>query len=77
MTAPVVAPSAIQNSKKAEPIVPPTNVSPNNLQSPDTNPTDFTEKINGDILPVSNKRNATQIIEQGILETDQIIKPKK
>ena len=77
LTAPVVAPSAIQNSKKAEPIVPPTNVSPNNLQSPDTNPTDFTEKINGDILPVSNKRNATQIIEQGILETDQIIKPKK
>ena len=79
LTAPVVAPSAIQNSNKVAPIVPPTKVLPNNLEVLDANPTDLPEKNNGDILPPSNKGNgnSTPILGQGTLETDQMIKPKK
>ena len=79
LVAPVVAPSLIQNSKKVEPIVPPTKVAQINLEAPDTNPTDLTGKDNGDILPPSYKSNGnpTPIIGQGTLEPDQLIKPKK
>jgi hypothetical protein len=79
LVAPVAAPSLIQNSKKIEPIVPTTKVAPINLEAPDTNPTDLPGKNSGDISPPSNKRNETptQVLGQGTLETDQIIKPKK
>ena len=79
MIAPVVAPSPIQNSRKAEPIVPPTKVSPINLEAPDANPTDLPGINSSDIPPPSIKgdANTTPIIRQGTLEPDQLIKPKK
>lgn len=79
LIAPVVAPSPIQNSRKAEPIVPPTKVAPINLEAPDANPTDLPGINSSDIPPPSIKGdgNTTPIIRQGTLEPDQLIKPKK
>lgn len=79
LVAPIVAPSLIQNSKKIEPIVPPTKAAPINLEAPDTNPTDLPGINSSDIPPPSNKSNGTptQILGQGTLEPDQMIKPKK
>jgi hypothetical protein len=79
LTAPIVAPSVIQNGNKIVPAVPQTKISPNNLESPNANPADMSGKNNGDIpLPsIKGDGNPTQIIGQGTLEPDQMIKPKK
>jgi Tfp pilus assembly protein PilF len=79
LTAPIVAPSVIQNGNKIVPAVPQTKISPNNLESPNANPADMPGKNNGDIpLPsIKGDGNPTQIIGQGTLEPDQMIKPKK